>query len=403
MDAADSAQALLAEAFSYYRREDYDTARELLERAIEIEPSWPELHHRLGLVCERLGDLAGAADAYAGTLELDSENVDVLTSLALVQLQRGRSDDADTLSAKAVGLAPDDDGTQMSRGCILSELERFEEAEGFLKRAVVLAPDYEWNWVNLGILYERWGKYELAIEPCEKAMELEPDNAYLVTVMARLLYRLDDLEGAENEARRSLELNPEDDEAMFILAKVLYHEDEDEEAAEWMEKAVELDPHDSAYRYTLGEIQLSLGNFEEARYHLAKAVLYDPDYEDAAELLDQVEMRTAAGDPKTSIFVHDRREQLMSMIRYAGDVLWRLLALAEPTSTHVTMRTVGGKTDQTHYVVLGVIVYAEGIKKEEVEEAMRDIAKGWTNPIEVRASEHGVEIEVLARGRDGAE
>ncbi len=403
MDATGSAQDLLAEAFSYYRREEYETARDLLEQAIEIEPLWSELHHRLGLVCERLEDLTGAADAYARTLELDSENVDVMTSLSLVQLQRGRCDDADTLSTKAVGLAPDDDSTQMTRGCILSELERFEEAEGFLKRAVELAPDCEWNWVNLGILYERWGKYELAIEPCEKAMELEPDNAYLVTVMARLLYRLDDFEGAENEARRSLELDPEDDEAMFILAKVLCYQDEDEQAAEWMEKAVELDPHDSAYRYMLGEIQLSLGNLEEARYHLAKAVSYDPDDEDAAELLDQVEMRTAAGDPKTSIFVHDRGEQLMGMMRYAGDVMWHLLSLTEPTSTHVTMRTVGGKTDQTHYVVLGVIVHAEGIKKEEVEDAMMNIAKGWTNAIEVRSLEDGVEIEVLARTREGAE
>ncbi len=403
MDAAGSAQALLAEAFSYYRSEEYETARELLEQAIEIEPLWSELHHRLGLVCERLEDLTGAADAYARTLELDSENVDVMTRLALVQLRRGRSDDADILSAKAVGLAPDDDGKQLSRGCILSELERFEDAERFLKRAVELAPDHEWNWLNLGILYERWGKYELAIEPCAKAMELEPDNAYLVTVMARLLYRLDDLEGAENQARRSLELDPEDDEAMFILAKVLYYQDEDEEAAEWMEKAVELDPHDSAYRFTLGEIQLSLGDFEEARYHLSKAVLYDPDDEDAAELLDQVEMRIAAGDPKTSIFVHDRGEQLISMIRYAGDVLWYLLTRTEPTSTHVTMRTIGGKTDQTHYVVLGVIVHVDGIKKEQVEDAMMNIAKDWTNPIEVRSLEHGIEIEVLAKGREGAE
>jgi adenylate cyclase len=214
-----------------YRRYTFETrteARELFERAIELDPSFARAH--AGIALTRVYDyLEGTAESPELSLQQASEMVQhalaldesvpqVYFAASYVYLQLGRHEDAVAAARRAVELDPNyaDGYVQMALSLIFSG--RSEEGLEQMANAMRLNPwhPFLYPWV-LGHAHFLMGQYEDAIALFEKVIESNSqyhDGHLALAASYGMAGRIDD---AEWEAEELLTLQPG-----FTIAKNLH-------------------------------------------------------------------------------------------------------------------------------------------------------------------------------------
>ncbi len=104
---------------------------------------------REGLACQKAGNLAQAAQSYAGVIQQDPANSDAWHLLGTIEIARRNFPAAHDLITKAMALKPDCAIYHHNLGYVLGALSRMDEAVASYRRSVELAPDYAEALFNL--------------------------------------------------------------------------------------------------------------------------------------------------------------------------------------------------------------------------------------------------------------
>jgi tetratricopeptide (TPR) repeat protein len=228
-------------------RQDWRTAIQELEAALEAVPAATRLHHPLGLAYRGAGDLDAAREHLA---------------------QRGE-----------VGLTAPDPW--------MASLEELRQGE----RVQILR----------GRMAFRAGDMAAAVEAFAAAVEAAPESVAARVNLGSALAGTGDVAGAIEQFRRVLELQPDNQASRFNLATLLAGSDDRasaEEAAGLLESLVAESPGDAAARRQLAEILVRLGRTDEALAAYREAVGIDP--YDAAAWLGEVELHLSRSDYATA-------------------------------------------------------------------------------------------------------
>ncbi len=175
---------------------DLAGARQAYERALALDPADDRAHAYLGDLLRQTGDLAAARTHLEQACRLRPGDPGHLDLLARLYLDRGEEDEAESLWRRALALAPEHRPSLTNLGALLKERERYEEAEALLRRALALAPDHPQTLNNLGITLRRLGRLEESRACLERGFERAPTDARLLINLALTRHELGDLEGA---------------------------------------------------------------------------------------------------------------------------------------------------------------------------------------------------------------
>ena len=253
-----------------FNRPSVEGARQMFERAIELDPVYAPAW-------------AGLADAHAWLYEWwggDVENIDA----------------ADRASRKALELAPDLAEAHASRGFALVLGGRNDDAAREFEEALRINPNlYDAHYYYARASFAR-GEIERSAELFRKAGEVRQEDFQSMILLAQSLRML----GREDEAReaikegvrrveRSLELNPTDSRALSLGAMALDDAGQAERALRWSERAIELYPDEQGVLINGACLRARLGKKEEAisilEYVFARGwgkrawIEHDPDYD----------------------------------------------------------------------------------------------------------------------------
>jgi Flp pilus assembly protein TadD len=116
-------------------------AMEHYERALAIEPGYPEAHYGMGLALVRLGRPAEAVDRYRRALELRPDYADAWATLGAAMAEQRRLDPAASHLRRALELEPDHAMAHNNLGSVLAMQGDVAAAERHFARAVELDPD----------------------------------------------------------------------------------------------------------------------------------------------------------------------------------------------------------------------------------------------------------------------
>src|SRR5438128_1321426 len=238
--------------FQRWTRQSIELARQMFERAIELDPHFAAAW-------------AGLATAHVYLFSWGGRDPD---------LQK-----AHNASARALELDPELSDAHVAAGQSFSMEHRYVEAAAEFERAIELDPTL----FDAYYYYERScfkaGDLNKALKLFEKAQSIRPEDyqsAALIAAVLRQLGRIDEAHSGDQLAiesiNRHLELNADEARAFNLGAIILARLGEVERAKQWNERAMSLAPDDDAILYNASCVFAVLGEQDQALAGLQRAI-----------------------------------------------------------------------------------------------------------------------------------
>src|SRR5512141_682660 len=239
--------------FHQHRRRGHEFARQMFERAIELDPGYALAHAGIADCCSFLYQYFDASPQ---------------------NLRR-----AEAASKRALELAPQLAEAHASRGLALSLSSGFDEAEKEFQTAMQLDPKS----FEAAYFYARacmaQGKAEEATKWYERAVAVHPEDFAALMLLGGIYGDLGQTEDKTRAMRRSydaarkhLELNPDNPRALYMGAAALIELGERDKALDWTRRAESMDPDDPAVLYNVACDYSQLDMRDEAVRALTKAI-----------------------------------------------------------------------------------------------------------------------------------
>ena len=234
---------LLNLALAYYKKGDFEHARQRLETLHEMQPKDVRVAILLGDTDVRLNRADLAVTLLEPLEAANTHNMDFEYVLGSSLIQAGQRREGIARIEKVAEAGPSADAYFLA-GATLMQMNEFESARRDL----------------------------------EAAMRLDPRIPGIQTLVGTARDKTGDPTQAELAFRDALKQNPDDFEANLYLGAILYKRREMDEAKPYLERAVRLNPKNSLARYEAAMLKSTAGDFESAANELAALAKDDPDW-----------------------------------------------------------------------------------------------------------------------------
>jgi adenylate cyclase len=280
-----------AESFLRFTKDANVQARQMFEKAIELDPQYAAAYTSLGWTyflewyyhlspdpqtLERAFELAQRAIA------LDDSLPQAHGLLSLVYQQKGQADQAIAEGERAIALNPNNADSYANQAAMRNSMGRPEEALGLVAQAVRLNPRYPAYYLTvLGWAYRLTGRYAEAVATLKEAISRNPNNlathlaladSYVLQWASQQSPDPQTLEQALAAAQRTLALNDAGFQTHTTLGVVYLWQKQYEQASAEMERVIALEPNDGSGYAGLAEVLSSVGRPEEAVELVEKAM-----------------------------------------------------------------------------------------------------------------------------------
>jgi serine/threonine protein kinase/Tfp pilus assembly protein PilF len=256
-------RAVNVEAYDFYlrgrqyyhqlRRKSLEYARQMFNRAIEIDPEYARAW-------------AGVADSCSMLyMYFDAREFNIRQ--------------ADIASHKALELEPDLAEAHVARGLAVSLSKHFDEAEQQFSTAMRLDPKLFEAAYYYARALKTQGRYEEAVKLFERAATLRPEDVQSYPFMAQCYLAMGLKTEAEATLRRAvrqieqrLALTPDDARASNLGAGVYSMLGDSEKALEYADRSLAIDPEDPMLLYNVACTYANVGRADDALSCLERAV-----------------------------------------------------------------------------------------------------------------------------------
>jgi len=199
--------------------EGVNRARQLAQEALALDPKYPTAYLALGLVHltdtiiglskNRKESIESSNKMLQKAIELDPSFTKARATLAFNLVMLSRHDEAVAEGERCYQLEPNSVGTLFWYGTILISVGRVEEAVSLLKEAIRINPIPPNTYLrNTAIALRELGRYEEAIAYLKRAVEREPTDFLAYYGLAATYSMAGRMEEARAAAKEVLRINP---------------------------------------------------------------------------------------------------------------------------------------------------------------------------------------------------
>ena len=193
----------------------FDGARQLLEEALAIKPTFLDARRQLAVALRSLGrtallsgDAPTAAIRLTAALTYDAGHADTLNCLGLAQLQLGRHKDAEASLSAALRLRPELIQARNNLALSLQYQGRLNEARVNFEETVARDPTYMRARVNLANVLRIQGSHTASRRELETVLAVQPEATDALNSLAAVFQDLGQPELALETLTRALALDP---------------------------------------------------------------------------------------------------------------------------------------------------------------------------------------------------
>lgn len=253
------------------------------QRALELEPTNPQLHKKLGVHYYNGKELDSAAECLEKALEYDTNDFDTLYHLGRIYSEQKEYIRSLYYFKESFNRDPHNPYIHSHMAYLLFKLEDFDGAIQEYRLAVSYGEDDAWTSTvaqTLGVLYYQVKQdLDAAVAMFQLAFQLNPSNLDSMAMLADLYFEQGNLESAIGAYKHILTYEPENAECYSYLGYLLWQMDKNDEAIEAYQTAIKFDQKNYISYNNLGVIYLDeLSNNPKAMELFKKALSLKPDY-----------------------------------------------------------------------------------------------------------------------------
>jgi Tfp pilus assembly protein PilF/peroxiredoxin len=204
----------------YMRLGQAVVAKGAFERALELQPDYPEASNTLGALLAQSGDASGAITRLRAALRMKPDYADAMNNLGYTLFQAGQDGEALDLYQKALQRQPDFPEVLNNLGILFGQRGDLEKAESYFKQAVDKRPAYGEAANNLALVLAAKGDAPGAIVVLQRQLERAPGFEMSYVTLAKVYLSV----GRRKEGIQVLELllqrNPKHPLGLQILRQV---------------------------------------------------------------------------------------------------------------------------------------------------------------------------------------
>jgi tetratricopeptide (TPR) repeat protein len=265
---------------------DYAAARELLERAVALDPRYRASRYALGLAYRGLGLLEEAQREMAQGLDAQTRyladplvlqiadyavNLPARRNAAAMALSSGKPDQAARILERVLETQPGNTTDLNNLAIAYMRMGRFEDARVRLEEARDIVPEKFPVWLNLSSLATRAGDPVAALAYAEAAVERGPNMAQTHVTLAMAEAELGYLERTAASLEHAVRLDGRDPQVHGMLAEVYVDLGRLDLAEEHFQAVLTLLPDSLTAVLALGRLYLQQGRLDRAAAMLARA------------------------------------------------------------------------------------------------------------------------------------
>jgi predicted O-linked N-acetylglucosamine transferase (SPINDLY family)/mannosyltransferase OCH1-like enzyme/glycosyltransferase involved in cell wall biosynthesis len=259
---------------------NFARALELVNRALELDPTLADGHYHLAASLAKLDRLSDAVASYRQALRLQPLHADAHRNLAGVLRQLNELDGALTHAHKALELSPNAASFQIL-GEILYQRHQWNAAMEAFQRATEIDPYSAPSYNNMGNILQLQLDYDRAEANYRRSVELDPRSSAVWTNLGMVRMRLGRLDESIQAHRRAVALAPESALARNALGVSLLEQGVPDEAADCFTRAQQLDANCVEALPNLSLVRLMQGRAADAVDCCLQAITRRPDYHQA--------------------------------------------------------------------------------------------------------------------------
>lgn len=156
---------------------DIQTALEIGQRALRLDPNDTRVHNTLALIYSRQKLDEKSEFHFREAIRLDPAFAEAHNNLGSMLASQGKLTEAAKHFAKAVKIDDRFAEAHTNLGSVYASQRNFRKALVHFRRATEIDPDYVDAYNNLGSIYASVGQFEKAIQYYQQALKIDKDHA----------------------------------------------------------------------------------------------------------------------------------------------------------------------------------------------------------------------------------
>lgn len=272
------------DAYNYFLRgtEDYDkfyydSSRQFLEKAVELDPTFAVAYLHLAWAYGELGNTKARNEAYEKAKTFSAKATD--KEKLYIEAYYARTIERDPekrfrILKQIAEKYPKEKSVHYDLGLYYQSKNMFDKAIEEYKEALKLDPNYGSAINSIAYTYAEIGDFEKAIEYFKRYASVSPGDANPIDSMAELYFRMGRIEEAIAKYKEALEIKPDFYMPAWSIGYIHALREEYPEATIWFDKYIALAPTPGTkaeglvwrgfYHYLLGSLDKSLSDLRLA-------------------------------------------------------------------------------------------------------------------------------------------
>ncbi len=264
-----------------FQKKEFDTAAELIRKAISMKPDAAVFHKNLGMIMQQRGSLAEAEKCLENAVRFDPNLSDARFSLAAIAQAKKDHETAVARYRELVTRYPTNDGAYNNMGNALQDLGRFDESIACYENAVRLNPENVRAFVNMGNALQNLERFDDALQSYRKAVQIDPRHTQARTAAGRMLIKQRRFGEAAAVFQEIIDREPENTAALEQLGIAYGMGKQLDAAIACFQELVKRNPDSAQAFYNLGIAVKDSGKLADAETLFRTAITLEPEYADA--------------------------------------------------------------------------------------------------------------------------
>ncbi|MBI9087699.1 MAG: tetratricopeptide repeat protein [Desulfobacterium sp.] len=267
---------LFTKAQSYCVSGDYQNARILCEKIININPKNPDALNMMGWIAHVTGNNEEAEKLINKAIRLNSLVPVFHNNLGNILFAQGKNRPAFNAFLKTVKLKPDYAEAHYNLGLTAMACNKHDRAVNSFKQAIKLKADFGEAYLGLGNVQMAQNLLQEAIVSYTKAIEITPAYLEACVNLSITLRSVGDNDRAKKVLQKALIHLPDNSEILLNLGSLYKDDAEPDKAVACFQSALKTTPDDARILYNLGTTLMDSKQYSKAFKHLNRVLEFSP-------------------------------------------------------------------------------------------------------------------------------